>query len=165
MYIYIDIFGHDIQSLYITASYLNYSVTSKLHSIMENEECRKYSKNVFKKSESKYKSLYHIELSCFWKSVNRFGCYRRGSFRKKVKCFPLGTPLKNSRMNDEAVLKIWTINAAIYSYRNTVRNFFLWWTVFGKKYKILILIWHGCLKWQIILRSLREGCRKQNAKN
>ena len=47
--------------------------------------------------------------------------------------------MKNSRKNGEAVLKIWIINAAIYFYRNTVRNFF-YRTVSGMKLKTLILI-------------------------
>ena len=64
----------------------------------------------------------HFITSCFWKSVNRLGCYRKAWYRKKV--FALGTLLKNSQKNGAVALKIWTINAAIYFYRNTVRNSF-----------------------------------------
>ena len=96
---------------------------------------------------------------CFWKSANRLGCYRRAWYRRNV--FALFTPLNNSRKNCKAVWKIWTINVAIYFDKNPVKNVFFWWTFFGMKWKILILIWNGYLKWRIILRSLQETKRKK----
>ena len=41
---------------YKDTKYIYHSVTPKLHSIMENEMCRKYTMNLFKKSESIRKS-------------------------------------------------------------------------------------------------------------
>ena len=75
-----------------------HNVIPKLHSIMENEECRKYSRNLFKKSESIYKSFYHIVFLEIFKS---FGLYRRAWYRGKV--FALGTLLNNSQKNGETV--------------------------------------------------------------
>ena len=86
----------DIQSSNITR------VVSKLHSIMENGDCRKYSKNLFKKLESTYKSLYYIVFLEICKSFEQL---TKSSVSQKK--FALGTPLKNSRKNAEAVLKIW----------------------------------------------------------
>ena len=59
------------------------SVISKLHSRMENEKCRKYRKNLFKKSESMYKSFYHI---VFLEICQSFGLLPKGLVPKKSFC-------------------------------------------------------------------------------
>ena len=51
--------------------------------MMQNEECRKYSKNLFKKSESIYKSFYHI---VFLEICKSFGLLPRGLVSKKRFC-------------------------------------------------------------------------------
>ena len=66
-----------------------YSVISKLHSIMGDEECRKYSKNLFKKSESICKSFYHI---VFLEICQSFGLLPKGLVSKKSFC--IGHPSK-----------------------------------------------------------------------
>ena len=56
---------------------------------MENEECKKYSKNLFKKSESIYKSFYHI---MFLEICKSFGLLPEGLVSKKSFC--IGHPSK-----------------------------------------------------------------------
>ena len=56
---------------------------------MENEECGKYSKNLFKKSESIYKSFYHI---MFLENCKSFGLLPKGLVSKKGFC--IGHPSK-----------------------------------------------------------------------
>ena len=54
---------------------------------MENEECKKYCKNLFKKSESIYKSFYHI---VFLEICKSFGLLSKGLVSKKS--FRIGDP-------------------------------------------------------------------------
>ena len=68
---------------------------------------------------SKTQYINGFTTSGFWKS---FGLSPNGLVSKKS--FYMGTLPKNSRKNDEAVLKTWTTNAVIYLNRNIVRNFF-----------------------------------------
>ena len=57
---------------------------------MENGECRKYIKNLFKKSESMYKSFYHI---VFLETCQSFGLLPKGLVSKKSFC--IGHPFKD----------------------------------------------------------------------
>ena len=102
----------DIQSSYITR------VVSKLHSIMENGDCRKYSKNLFKKLESTYKSLYYIVFLEICKSFEQL---TKSSVSKKKIC--IGHPSKE--FTEECRSSVKDMDAAIYFYGNTVRNFFI----------------------------------------
>ena len=52
-------------------------------------------------SRNQNQFISHFTTLCFWRSVNRLGCYRRAWYRRKV--FALGTPLNNSQKNGETV--------------------------------------------------------------
>ena len=88
---------------------------------MENEECKKYSKNLFKKLESIYKSFHHI---VFLEICKSFGLLPKGLVSKKSFC--IRHPSKEFTEEWQSNIKVMDNKcASIYFYRNTVRNFFL----------------------------------------
>ena len=126
---------------------------------MKNEECRKYSKNVFQKSKSIYKSFYHIVFLGIFKS---FGLLSNGLVSKESFC--IGHPSKE-------FMEEW--RSSVEDMDNKCRDLLL--QVHCQIFFLMGSFWDKTrdfnfdLKWLFKVRNYfekleRESCRKQNVK-
>ena len=95
---------------------------------MENEECRKYCRNLFKKSESIYKSFYHI---VFLEICKSFGLLPKSLVSKKRIC--IVHPSKQFMEEWRSNVKDMGNECCDLLLQEPCEKIFFWWTVFGMK--------------------------------